>query len=147
MKLKNICPVILIAIVGLTTTSCSISTQSFKTPNYQIEFYKTDFEYSNQVTANATTIRILGINWKKLFNRENGKRITDPIVSGLTPVIPVIGDTGSGNVSAYALYNLMVEHPGYDVVVQPNYKTKRFIIPLIYAKRSVEVTARLGKIK
>ena len=147
MKLKNIFPIILLAIVGLATSSCSVSKQTFKAPNSQIEFYKADFEYSTQVKAEATTVRVLCINWHKLFNRENGKRNSDPIISGLTPYVPVLGDTGYGKVSSYALYTLMHEHPGYDVVIQPNYKTKRFIIPLIYAKRTVEVSARLGKIK
>ena len=147
MKLKNIYPIILLVIVALATSSCSVSKQTFKAPNYQIEFYKTDFEYSTLVSAEATTVRVLGINWKKMFNRENGKRNEDPIVSGLSPIVPVLGDAGYGKVSSYALYTLMTEHPGYDVVVQPQYKTKRFIIPLIYAKRSVEVSARLGKIK
>ena len=147
MKLQNIYSIILLVIVALATSSCSVSKQTFKAPNSQIEFYKADFEYSCQLKAEATTVRVLGINWNKLFNRENGKRNSDPIVSGLSPYVPVLGDTGYGKVSSYALYTLMHEYPGYDVVIQPNYKTKRFIIPLIYSKRSVEVTARLGKIK
>ncbi len=147
MKAKTKSLLILLVIIGLASSSCSVSKQTFKAPNYQIEFYKSDFEYSTMLSAESTTIRVLGINWKKMFNREKGERNPDPIVSGLSPILPVLGDTGYGKVSSYALYTLMMENPGYDVVVQPKYKTKRFIIPLIYAKKSVEVSARLGKIK
>ncbi len=61
--------------------------------------------------------------------------------------MPVIGDYGKGKVNSYALYNLMQQNPGYDVVIYPQYETKKFIVPLIYSKRTVKVTARLGRIK
>ena len=69
------------------------------------------------------------------------------LTGGLSATIPVIGNYGKGKVSSYALYNLMQENPGYDIVIYPQYEVKRFIIPVFYAKRTAKVTARLGKIK
>lgn len=145
--------------------SCSISNQSMKSPNYHIEFYKTDFEYSEQLTAEATSVRILMIDWKRLlrwktgdlssdrFNNTkpnisvSGNLVLDYYVAGVNALIPVLGDYGKGKVSNYALYNLMQDNPGYDIVIYPQYETKRFIIPVFYSKRTVKVRARLGKIK
>ncbi|MFW6328446.1 MAG: hypothetical protein ACOC2F_09065 [Bacteroidota bacterium] len=135
-----------------------------KTPNYHIEFYKADFEYSPQVTAEANSVRILCIDWQRLFKwksgqiesdrfKEQGQNlavsgnfIADGVIGAFSAVVPVLGDYGKGKVSSYALYSLMQENPGYDVVIYPQYEAKKFIIPFIYSKRTVKVTARLGKI-
>lgn len=158
-----------ILLPGLMTlillTSCSVSNHSMKSPNYHIEFYKSDFEYSKQVTAEATSVRILCIDWKRLFKWNSGeisyegtKQVrqtisvsgnvySDPIIWGVNALIPVLGEYGKGKVSNYALYQLMNNNPGYDIVIYPQYESKKFIIPIFYSKRTVKVTARLGKIK
>ena len=155
---------ILIGLIGLMS-SCSISNRSMKYPNYHIEFYKADFDYSQQVVAEATSTRILGIDWQRLFNwktgRINSDRFNDMtqniMISGningsvvaapISAIIPILGDYGKGKVSSYALYKLMKDNPGYDVVIYPQYETTRYVIPIIYSKRTCKVTARLGKIK
>ena len=162
-RTKNL--LLLLIVVSLFSSSCSISNRTMKTPNYHIEFYKSDFEYSKQVEAEATSVRILGIDWKRLFKWENGdiesdrfksepaqseittNFVTDNIVGTLSTVVPVIGNFGKGKVSSYALYNLMQHNPGYDVVIYPQYETKKFVVPLFYSKRTVKVKARLGRIK
>ena len=154
----------IIGLIGLMS-SCSISNHSMKSPNYHIEFYKADFDYSPQVMSEAISVRILGVDWQRLFKWESGQInsdqfadktqniaisgniIADPIVGAISTVIPVLGDYGKGKVSSYALYNLMKDNPGYDVVIYPQYETKKLIIPIFYSKRTVKVTARLGKIK
>jgi len=153
-----------ICIAGLMS-GCSISSHSMKYPNYHIEFYKADFEYSGQVTAEATAVRILGIDWQRLFNWETGELsydravddapgialsgdvVSDQVIGAFSTVVPVLGNLGKGKVSSYALYNLMRDHPGYDVVIYPQYETTRFVFPVFYSKTTVKVTARLGKIK
>jgi hypothetical protein len=146
-------------------SSCSVSNHSMKTPNYHIEFYKSDFEYSKQVTAEATSVRVFGIDWNRLFKWETGQVnsdrfnqqtqnitisgniVTETVAGAFSTVVPVLGDHGKGKVSSYALFNLMKENPGYDVVIYPQYESKKFIVPIFYSKRIVKVTARLGKIK
>ena len=166
-RIKIVIKIVLLIEIVYLMSSCSITNQSMKTPNHHIEFYKSDFEYSQQVTAEATSVRILGIDWERLFKWENGEinsnensdyhlyfnsslnspEIIDYLTGGLSATIPVIGNYGKGKVSSYALYNLMQENPGYDIVIYPQYEVKRFIIPVFYAKRTAKVTARLGKIK
>ena len=77
----------------------------------------------------------------------SGSIITESIGAGLSTVIPVLGNYGKGKVSSYALYRLIKENPGYDVVIYPQYETKRKVIPIFYSKITVRVTARLGNIK
>jgi hypothetical protein len=154
----------MIGMFSLFLSSCSVSNYSMKYPNYHIEFYKADFDYSQQLMAEATSIRILGIDWQRLLKWESGQIdsdrfedkspgtvisghiFADPIIGVISTVIPVLGDRGKGRISSYALYNLMVNNPGYDVVIYPQYETRRFIIPIVYSKRTAKVTARLGRL-
>ena len=157
---------LLLTVIALVFSSCSITNRAMQTPNYHIEFYKADFEYSPQVTGEATVVRVLGIDWSRLFswNSANISNSTenspqnfnvsvgstvpvDPVVGVISEVIPVIGDQIKGGVRSYALHNLMAENPGYDVVVYPQYEVKKYIIPIFYSKRTAKVTARLAKIK
>lgn len=151
-------------------SSCSVSSHTMKTPNYHIEFYKNDFNYSKQVTAHATVTKIFCIDWQRLFNWSKASLESDmpsttinmndnndprvnvgydifPFAGTLSiPIIPIIGDIGKGKASSYALYNLMKENPGYDVVIYPQYHSEGHFFPFIYSKETVLVTARLGKI-
>jgi len=160
--MRKLHTLLILAIAVLS--SCSVANKSMQSPNHHIEFYKGDFQYSPQVTAEATVVRILGIDWSRLFDWSTG-HIQDnqsakdgvsigvnsvfpisSIVGGVSTVIPVFGERVKGKVQSYALYNLMVENPGYDIVIYPQYETKRFIIPIFYSKRTARVTARLAKI-
>ena len=128
-------------------SSCSVSNRTLKTPNYHVEFYKGDFEFSQQVSAEATSVRILGIDWARLFNTKTGSIEQDGSVANPIPFgVPIVGDYGKGIVSSFALYNLMKENPGYDLVVYPQYEADNFIVPIFYSKKTVKVTARLAKI-
>ena len=153
----------------VTISSCSVSNISMKQPNNHIEFYKNDFDYSPQVTGEATSVKVLMIDWERLFSWKsadvsgettNGTQVnqpinvsvvsqfvTDPVAGVISAVIPVLGDYGKGEVSNFALYDMMKKNPGYDVVLYPQYETKKFVIPFLYSKTTVKATARLGKIK
>ncbi len=148
-------------------TSCSISNMAMKQPNNHIEFYKGDFDYSPQVTGEATSVKVLMIDWARLFNVKTGdvtgenlsnpteittinmatQFVEDGIVGAFNAIIPVIGDFGKEKVNQYALYEMMKKNPGYDIVLYPQYESKKFVIPIIYSKTTVKATARLGKIK
>lgn len=161
---KSLYLILFSAIVSFT--GCSISNMSMKQPNNHIEFYKNDFEYSPQVTGEATSIKVLMIDWARLFKWNEGKvgdntqtiqpanlvmnaqpDLPYPLAGVISAVIPVLGESGKGSVTSYALYDMMKQHPGYDVVIYPQYETKKFVIPFIYSKTTVKATARLGKIK
>jgi hypothetical protein len=106
-----------IAMVSLLFGSCSVSNRAMQTPNYHIEFYKNDFEYSSQVTAEATMVRVLGIDWSRIFNWNSATisnsnefsspnldvsvgttMLVDPIVGVVSAIIPVLGDQVKGGV-------------------------------------------------
>jgi len=145
--------------------SCSISNLAMKQPNNHIEFYKSDFEYSPQVTGEATSVKILMVDWARLFNWKSGdvsgedfsseslnvnlaSQVTiNPVIGVISAAIPVLGEFAKGKVNNFALYDMMKKNPGYDVVLYPQYETKKFVIPLIFSKTTVKATARLGKIK
>lgn len=151
--------------VLILTSSCSITSRSMKTPKHHIEFYKNDFEYSKQVSAEASSTRIFMIDWQRLFSWENGATsddsgteatqsiavsstvVAETFVGVASMLIPVIGDYQKGKVNSYALHKLMKDNPGYDIVLYPQYESKRFVIPFFYSKRHSKVSARLGKIR
>lgn len=131
-------------IAMLFMSSCHTYTHSMKTPNSYVEYHAEDFNLSDQVTGEATVVRVIGIDWQHLFGT---KEIGETTSVGTT--IPFIGmaiPTGAN----YALYNMMQKNPGYDVVIYPQVETYRHAPVLgtdIYSKTTYKVTARLGKLK
>lgn len=134
--------------VSVFFTSCSSSLKTMREPNTRVNFEKKDFTLSEQVSAEATTTRILMIDFKRLFNKQSGEIIGGP--GSLIPVIPVVGGFVMDQTQGYALHNLMKNNQGYDVVFYPQYETKikRPILGLgfIFNKITVKTTARLGKL-
>ena len=124
--------------------SCKTYTHSMKSPNAFVEYHAADFDLSAPVTGEATVVRVLGIDWQRLFGTEE---------IGVTPsigtVVPYIGLTIPSGAN-YALYNLMQKNPGYDVVIYPQVESYRHAPILgtdLYSKTTYKVTARLGKLK
>lgn len=146
---------------------CSVSNIAMKQPDNHIEFYKGDFDYSPQVQGEATVVKIFMIDWARLFNVKSGEvsgdnqstqvELTnlnvmgqysvDDFVGVFNAVIPVIGNFVKNRANQYALYEMMKNNPGYDIVLYPQYASKKIIIPFFYSKTKVKATARLGKIK
>lgn len=167
--------ILFVSVVLLSTllSSCSMSNIAMREPNHRIEFVKGDFEFSEQVEAQATSVKILMIDWARLFNNKTGETsltgasgqsnansgalilngvtpldiLDETAIANVTAIIPVLGNQLKNLAASNALYNLMKENPGYDVVIYPQYETKKFFIPIFYSKTTVKVKARLGKIK
>jgi len=132
---------ILIA-VAIMFTSCTIKSHSMKTPNNYVEFKKDDFEFSKQVSGEATQVKICGIDFARLFEQKLG----EVDVAGAMQ-IPIIGSFIATKVNLYALYNIMKDNPGYDVVFYPQFETEKTGFPFFFTTTKVKVTARLAKIK
>ncbi len=120
---------------------------SMRELNTRVEFVKNDFNFSDQVTAEAKTTKILGIDWARLFK----KKVGDTNGNANVVSIPVVGNLLVDRTSEYALYNLMENNPGYDVVFYPQYE-KKVVKPFlglgfIVKTSTVKATARLGKLK
>ena len=138
---KQICILVLSALLLLSFSSCNTYQHSMRVPNTKVELKSSDFELSEQFTAEATSTEILYIDWAGIFGTT---------YTGVMGDIPVIGTTFYGRAANEALYKLMQEHPGYDVVFYPQFE-KHEVAPILgtglYRTVTVKVTARLGKLK
>jgi hypothetical protein len=145
---KNFFSILTIATIVLFFSSCSSTRTSMREPNTRVNFNKVDFTLSEQVSAEASTTRILMIDFKRIFKKETGDIVGGP--ASLIPIIPVIGGFVADRTQGYALHKLMKNNQGYDVVFYPQYETKvkRPILGLglIFNKITVKATARLGKL-
>lgn len=129
---------LLIGVVMLfMAASCHSYHHTMREPNIRVELNADNLELSQQVSAEATVTRILGLDWGRIFGKTE---------IGTTPVLGAI-ITGGAN---FALYKLMQENPGYDVVIYPQVESHRHAPVLgtdLYSKTTYKVTARLGKLK
>ncbi len=140
------------AMVMLVLSSCTTMNRSMRETSTRLELTRNDFNVSEQFTAEAKSTTIIGIDFDRLFLKETG------IVEGRSEMygislasVPVLGNILSDRTSSYALYQLMTEHQGFDVVFYPQYETK-VVKPILgigfFTKiTTVKVTSRLGKFK
>jgi hypothetical protein len=130
-----------------SATSCVLTGTSIKEADSFVRFERQNFEMSAQVTGEATSTRILGIDWARLFTRQS--TAINETRPNLVAALPVVGTLLSDRVAGYALYNMMQANKGYDVIFYPQYEkvVERPILIPIYTKIRVKATARLGKIK
>jgi len=147
--MKKVINVVVLSIIAIVmATSCTTYNQTMREPSSTVKFTKEDFTFSEQVSAEATTIKVLGVDWVRLFTKKTGN-VNDGSKSISGANIPVIGSYVQNNTKNYALYNLMDKNEGYDVVFYPQYETKvqkPFLgIGFIVKKTKVKATARLGK--
>ena len=143
---------ILVLAIGILSTSCSNINKSIREPNSRLNLEKKDFTFSDQVSGEATTTKILSIDWARLFHKESASNSNDNLRPSLPiniATVPVIGGFIIDPTSGYALHDMMKKNPGYDVVFYPQYEVtvKRPIgIGFLYKVISVKATARLGKL-
>ncbi len=139
---------LMLGMLAVAVTSCTYTHHLMKEPNVRVDLNRNDFTLSDQVSADATTTRVLGIDWKRLFKASAGDINKDGSASLVPSIanIPVIGTVVADRTANYALYELMNNNQGYDVVFYPQYETvkKNYIV---FSKTTVKATARLGKLK
>ncbi|MEX0986150.1 MAG: hypothetical protein WD052_01645 [Bacteroidales bacterium] len=143
--------IILIGTVFFLFTGCTAVNKSMREPNSRLELELSDFTLSEQVAAEATSTKIVGIDWQRLFKQETGTVQGSSSIQINAANIPVIGNYLVDQTANYALYELMVNNPNYDVVIYPQYETtieKPILgIGFIIKTTTVKTTARLGKLK
>ena len=141
MKKRHL--LLILALTSLVMTSCTSYRHSMREPNSHVEFVASDFELSDPVSAEASVTHILWIDWQRTFGTSragfanNGREL------------PIIGNMVYGGANI-ALYKLMQENPGYDVIFYPQVEEHRSAPILgsgIYSHTTYKVTARLGKMK
>jgi len=146
---KVIIKMVMFVAVIVAFSSCTTLNHSMREPNTRVNLNKSDFSLSEQVSAEATCTKIIGIDFKRLFTKETGT-LEGGALSVSLASIPVIGTIVADRTANYALYNLMNANPGYDVVFYPQYETK-VIKPILgigflTTITKVKTTARLGKL-
>lgn len=142
---------LLIGFATVTLTSCTTINHSMREPNTRLNLNKSDFTLSDQVSAEAQTVKILGIDFARLFMKKTGEVQGGGASLINLANIPVIGNLVVDKTANYSLYELMVNNPGYDVVFYPQFETKVVKpvlgIGFITKITTVKTTARLGKLK
>ena len=133
-------------IFAIMFASCNTYKHSMREPNVRVNLTAEDVILSNQVVGEATVVRVLGIDWARLF----GKSEIGESVKANRVELPIIGNINITSEASYAMYNMMQKNPGYDVVVYPQVESYRHAPILgtdLYSKTTYKVTARLGKLK
>jgi len=127
--------------VMFSMSSCFVNSKSMKEPQNYIQFEKGDFEYSEQVSGEATEDKVFMVDWSRLFLKTYGET-----QAGAAITIPIIGGVLGNKVNGYAIYNMLKDNPGYDIVLYPQFETETQNF-FLFKHTKVKVTARLGKLK
>ena len=149
-KTKSARKILIIAAIIFALSSCSTINHSMREPDTRVTLRMSDFSLSDQVTATATSVKVIGIDWARLFKKKTG--VVDGKISSTINLvcIPVIGNIISDRTANYSLYELMSNRPGYDVVFYPQYETKilRPVLGIGFFSKitTVKTTAKLGKL-
>jgi len=149
--MKRVMFTFLVVMAGMMFfSSCTSVHKTMREPNARVEFVKSDFTFSEQLTASATSTMILTIDWQRIFKQETASIDGASMMIDVS-MIPVIGNVVVDKTANYALYELMKKNPGWDVVFYPQFETKIdkpvLGIGFIYKTSTVTTTARLAKIK
>ncbi len=134
--MKNLLFIAALALFLLS--GCISANKSMREANTLVNIQKSDFQISDQVTGTAKQIKVIGIDWKRLFKKEKSSLY-----------IQIIGHNVRLNkVERYALYDLMLKYgTGYDVVFYPAFDYRKVNVLGIYQKTEVTAAAKLGKLK
>ena len=127
------------------TASCTSIHKTTKQPFSSVELKFNDFNLSKQQTAEATSVTILGIDFKRLFLKKTGGS------SALTASVPILGQFLSDPTTSYAMYKLLDSNDGTDFIFYPQVEKKNTCpilgICILNKITNVEVKAKLGTFK
>jgi hypothetical protein len=126
-------------------SSCTSIHKTTKQPFSSVELRYSDFDLSEQQSAEATSVTILGIDFKRLFLRKTGGS------PSLVGSIPILGQYLSDPTTSYAMYKLLENNNDADFVFYPQVEKKTTcpILGLCVINKitNVEVKAKLGTFK
>lgn len=122
----------------LAFASCATSTRHYGETGAVVNFQPSDFEFTGTKTAEATVVRVFGIDWESLFSKKEGH-----IGSAAMPATTMPLSDKTANKAAYQLIS---ENPGYDVLFYPTVKTEKMSY-IIYSTTKATVSGKLGRFK
>ncbi len=137
----------------LGSIACTVTTKRIREVDYPLHTRNAPYEFSKWQVASGRQTKILTVDFKRLLNRQVGvidsPQWTYPVTLDSSRYLPQRYNAGYSyfGAGAYnqAIYNLISENPEYDVIAQPLFEVKRFVVPLFYARTTVTLKARLGK--
>jgi len=126
----------LLLLILLSISSCTSLTSTIKNTENYIEFEKSDFEYTKQISSTAKINFLFGFSL-------NNTRKSGEFSNGSTSIVGF--RTKLNKAEDVAIYKLLQDNPGYDLVLYPKFDTKSS--GFIFTSAEVTVTARLAKLK
>lgn len=146
--MKKLSVLFCIVAIAAAFTGCRTAGKAAASQNILYEFGRNDMEVSDQKSAEASSSKILGIDFARLFNKESGNFNSEGYVGVVKGQIPVVGIIiNPTKVQNYALFNLLKSEPTYDFVLYPRFEQETKGIPFIFTTTKAKVTSKLGKIK
>ncbi len=146
--MKKLSVLFCIVAIAASFTACRTAGNAVASQNILYEFGRNDMDVSDQKSAEASSTKIIGIDFARLFNKESGNFNSEGyagVVKGQIPIVGVI--INPTTVQNYALYNLLKAEPTYDFVLYPRFEQETKGIPFLFTTTKAKVTAKLGKIK
>jgi len=129
--------------IALILVGCTTMTTSMQETNSRVQFVKTDYEFSETLTGEATQVKIFGLlDLARIFNKEYGEI---QVVGGPTGQAMLSSFLGA-SVNQYALYSIMKENPQYDIVFYPKYDVEKNNLIFVTVTK-VKATAKMAKLK
>ena len=141
MKHLKFLPLVIIAV--MTLASCTTLSHSMREPLVRFDLNADDMELSAPVTGTATSVRVLGIDWERLFSNTNA-------CTGIYIIGDLMNSTIVPTSKEFAVYDMIEKNPGWDFVVYPQYHTDNYRVwglGLLYSRTTTTVTARMGRLK
>lgn len=133
-------------IITTVFLSCTSVHKTIKQPPSYVQLDRNDFNLSEQQTAEATSVTILGIDFSRFFLRRTGSAGGAVAIS-----IPIVGQYLADPTTSYAMYELLEMNDEADFIFYPQTE-KKIICPivgicLINQITTVKVKSRLGTFK
>ena len=103
----------------MLAAGCSTTTKIISKPaNSRVVFKGHNFDFTGLVSAEAKQTKFLMLDWSRLTGKSNGA-ISGSKGKVKLISVPIIGESPSKQIESLALYNLLQENPGYDVILNP----------------------------
>ena len=139
--MKKISIILSVLAMTILMGSCMSTQLTLSGSIPEIHLKPEHLEITQPLEATAVTVRVFGIDWERLFNSRSAA-----IRASVYTPMPLVDKT-----DMYAIYSLLKQNEGYDMVLYPQFNTvvrKPFLgLGSIYKVTEVKVTARMAKLK
>lgn len=139
--MKKTSILVVVAVMAMLMGSCMSTQMTVSRSVPEIQLKPENLDITQQMEATAVTVRVFGIDWERLFSSRSAA-----IRGSVYTPVPIVDKTDQ-----YAVYSLLKQNEGYDMVLYPQFTTvvrKPFLgLGAIYKVTEVKVTARMAKLK